>query len=1213
MNKEYEKIGLYDHNIASYKKVKEAFQNNDVVAIVHATGTGKSYNALQLAYDNQDKKILYIVPSNGIIEHLKSIIKNNPNINEQDLSNLEFRTYQSFINMDRNEIESLNAQMLIIDEFHHIGAPVWGSRINTIIETHPNIKVFGMSAYTIRDRGTQYERDMANPDTNELFSNKIVSKYDLCDAMIDGVLPKPIYKSAYINLIETQKILEEKLKTINPEKKEYKECEKLLKDLKRRIADAPSISHVIKENLKPDGKYIYFCPQQSEENVNDMQTIINEAKTWFSDMGISEKDIIIYQTTSEMGKEGKENREAFYNDTDLNGQNVSNKLRVMFAINQYNEGVHVPNIDGVIMGRTTSSDIVYFEQLGRALAVKGTTKEKLLEYEKYSLEELKEICKTRNIKIDENEQKEEIINKLLAPIIIDLTNNFDYIKELENNLKNRIKEIKAKNTTSSEKREIKIQNTSFDIEITNQNLFEMLKYVRDRLSYSWNDIYEYAKKYYEVHGNLEVPYNFKTNNGYEHDENGTINLGRWIRTQRSNLTPNTERYELLSKLNMRFNRKNLLWEETYEYAKKYFEVHGNLEVPFNFRTNNGYEHDENGTINLGRWIRTQRSNLTPNTERYELLSKLNMRFNRKNLLWEETYEYAKKYFEVHGNLEVPFNFRTNNGYEYDENGTINLGNWIRNQRNKLTPNTEKYELLLKLNMKFDKKNPWYELYELAKNYYKKYGNLYVPENFRTNNGYEYDKDGKRLDQWLYYQKHNYYLDDKKRKLLEEIGIKIEIPVKKINWYDMYELAKNYYKKYGNLYVPENFRTNNGYEYDKDGKRLDQWLYYQKHNYYLDDKKRKLLEEIGIKIEIPVKKTNWYDMYEYAKIYYETHGNLEVPIDFKTNNGYEHDDSGSVELGLWVAKQRKTLAHNSPKAEMLEKIGLFFPKRSIPHEQGYKLLKKYYETHGNLEIPLDFKTKNGYEYDENGLKLGKWLAKQIDYYSSSNSKKDKWLEEFDIVLPKRKLKWEEMYEYAKIYYETHGNLEVPIDFKTNNGYEHDDSGSVELGLWVAKQRKTLAHNSPKAEMLEKIGLFFPKRSINMMQGYRLLKKYYEVYGNIDVPIDFKTNNGYEYDENGLKLGKWLNSNEGKKIKEIAVTFSNEKLAWEEKYEYAKKYYETYGNLNVHLDFKTNNGYEYDENGKIKLGQWVYKQRKTILPNSKEGELLQKIGMTFGRKK
>ena len=32
---------------------------------------------------------------------------------------------------------------------------------------------------------------------DELFSEKIKSRYDLCDAMIDGILPKPIYKSAY--------------------------------------------------------------------------------------------------------------------------------------------------------------------------------------------------------------------------------------------------------------------------------------------------------------------------------------------------------------------------------------------------------------------------------------------------------------------------------------------------------------------------------------------------------------------------------------------------------------------------------------------------------------------------------------------------------------------------------------------------------------------------------------------------------------------------------------------------------------------------------------------------------------------------------------------------------------------------------------------------------------------------------------------------------
>ena len=45
----YEKIGLYEHNINSYEKIKEQFEIDNFVALVQATGTGKTYNALQLA------------------------------------------------------------------------------------------------------------------------------------------------------------------------------------------------------------------------------------------------------------------------------------------------------------------------------------------------------------------------------------------------------------------------------------------------------------------------------------------------------------------------------------------------------------------------------------------------------------------------------------------------------------------------------------------------------------------------------------------------------------------------------------------------------------------------------------------------------------------------------------------------------------------------------------------------------------------------------------------------------------------------------------------------------------------------------------------------------------------------------------------------------------------------------------------------------------
>lgn len=52
----YDVVGLYEHNEISYDKVKEAFKTSDVVGIVQATGTGKSYNALRFVMIIRAKK-----------------------------------------------------------------------------------------------------------------------------------------------------------------------------------------------------------------------------------------------------------------------------------------------------------------------------------------------------------------------------------------------------------------------------------------------------------------------------------------------------------------------------------------------------------------------------------------------------------------------------------------------------------------------------------------------------------------------------------------------------------------------------------------------------------------------------------------------------------------------------------------------------------------------------------------------------------------------------------------------------------------------------------------------------------------------------------------------------------------------------------------------------------------------------------------------------
>ena len=687
----YERLGLYDHNIRSYEKIKQQFEKDNIAAIVHATGTGKSFNALQLALDNKDKKIIYVVPYGSIIEHEKELIEQNENVSlEKDFPNLEFRTYQSFINMSNAEIADLDVDLLILDEFHHIGAPVWGQRINTLIETHEDLQIFGMTAYTVRDRGTVYERDMVNPETYELFSNKVVSNYDLCDAMIEEVLPKPNYKSGYVFLEETCEYLENKINSLNPNSEDYKELEPLLKDLKKRVHEAPGVSDIFKTNIKPYGKYIYFCPLNPEK-VNDMDSIISEARNWVHEMGLTEDDYEFYMTTSDMGNDGKKNREAFYNDKDLNQNDTSNKLRIMFAINQYNEGVHVPGLDGVIMARSTKSDIVFFEQLGRALSAGHDTKKEYEEYNLKSRKELIEECRRRGLTYNDSMLKEELIEILLAPLIIDLSNNIGFIKELETNLKDRIKEYRiSKNST---KRNIHLNNASFDIDMINEDLFKILEYVRDRLTMTWMDKYELAKAYYEYHGDLEVPADFKTINGYDYDENG-VALGRWISNQRQayknqGINKITEdKIELLKQIGMRFETKNREeeWNKKYELAKAYYEHYGDLEVPVRFKTKNGYEYDEDG-VALGMWISNQRrayknqgiNKITE--EEIELLKQIGMRFktNKNEEEWNKKYELAKAYYEYHGDLEVPVKFKTTNGYERDENG-IALGVWISNQR-----------------------------------------------------------------------------------------------------------------------------------------------------------------------------------------------------------------------------------------------------------------------------------------------------------------------------------------------------------------------------------------------------------------------------------------------------------------------------------------------------------------------------------------------------
>ena len=133
----YDVVGLYPHNIIIYEKIKKARKAGQrIYSIIQATGTGKTYNALQLSYDEKQKTIIMIVPRLSIKEHIENTIKANKNLNrKKDFPNFEIITYQNLINLSREDINNIICDLLIVDEIQFMGTPVWGERVRQLAET----------------------------------------------------------------------------------------------------------------------------------------------------------------------------------------------------------------------------------------------------------------------------------------------------------------------------------------------------------------------------------------------------------------------------------------------------------------------------------------------------------------------------------------------------------------------------------------------------------------------------------------------------------------------------------------------------------------------------------------------------------------------------------------------------------------------------------------------------------------------------------------------------------------------------------------------------------------------------------------------------------------------------------------------------------------------------------------------------------------------
>ena len=950
--------------------------------MIHPTGTGKSFIGFKYCEDYPELSVLWLSPSEYIF---KTQCEGLLATGTQVPGNITFMTYAKLSMLEPEELSELHPDAVILDEMHRAAAPTWEKNVQTLLSRNPEPVAVGLTATHIRYLDNQ-------KDTTETFDMTVASEMSLGEAVALGILNPPRYVLSvysYQDELEAyaKRIRRAKSKAVRDEANEYFEA------LRRAIEKAEGLDVVFSRHMTAKhGKYLVFCA-----NIEHLDEMIGKVPEWFAKVDPAPHVYRAYADDPGTSKAFAEFK-----------ADQSEHLKLLFCIDMLNEGIHVDDVDGVILLRPTISPIIYKQQIGRALSA----------------------------------------SKKKDAVIFDVVNNIDNlyaIGTVQQEIKLAVNYYRALGEGGE------IVNDSFRIidEVGDvQKLFERLN---DTLTASWDCLYAYAAAYFRENGNLEVPRRYKTPEGYS--------LGQWIFTQRS--VYNGEQYGRLSEEQIRKleeigmvwdSTRDLSWNRYFAEAKKYFSEHDDLRVPIDYLTAEG--------LPLGRWIANQRvrrknqiqtASLTP--ERIEALDEIGMLWDVPDYLWAQNYALLAQYHREHGNILMPNGYVTKDG--------IRLGSWLNSLRHKYrrpedgsSLSEDQIRQLNELGMVWNPyEQRWNDAYSHAEAFYRSNTSLEVPATYKC-------EDGFALGKWISHQRDNYFAGKLSPERTEKLNALNMVWEKPDPWEEKYNLAEAYFRSNHNLRIPPDYKAN--------GVWLAKWLNEQRQIFvgnrpgkHLSEEQIQKLNDIGMEWENRTKlhqKNTWDEQYEEARYFFEQNGHLNIPGDYRTSSGKL--------LKSWVMNQRSARGKaklSDTQKKLLEEIG--FHWGVDPWEHGYEHARRYYLEHGRLDIPNTYACEDGY-------KLGKWLANQRANLKSSDPcrhvspEQKKRLDEIGMIWSISQTAWEEGYKHAAAYLKNLNGSAWKTNYVSPDGYK---TGAWLRGQVRSYQKGRLS--TDKKKLLERSGVQF----------------------------------------------------------------------------------------------------------------------------------------------
>ena len=338
---------LKPHNQEAFQEINKMIESGiKKIAAPRATGSGKTYLMSALAEQYNNDKKLVLEPTRPLLNSIEE------KFDEFGIANTDFITYQKLIRMNDEDIAAMDYKLIFLDECHHGTAPIWGTKIDCLMKTHSDSIIFGTSATTVRNDGVNV--------METLFDNNAIGELPLSIAIARKVLPCPHYITAIYRLDDEFEKLKKRIENATNSKSEKKEFYKKMKTMKLHFEKSYGVPLILNKYIKvKDGKYLVFC--KDKKHLDAMRDVVIN---WFHTAGL--KDVHSYAVYSDYPDKEKDYKD-FQEDN-------SDALKLLFSINMLNEGLHIKDISGVLMLRTTQSNLIYLQQLGRLVEAENLDK-----------------------------------------------------------------------------------------------------------------------------------------------------------------------------------------------------------------------------------------------------------------------------------------------------------------------------------------------------------------------------------------------------------------------------------------------------------------------------------------------------------------------------------------------------------------------------------------------------------------------------------------------------------------------------------------------------------------------------------------------------------------------------------------------------------------------------------------------------------------------